>query len=914
MLRRVLVIAVTALQLVVFSALAVWTVTAWKQIGWTGFAFNSQLEEEAERTAAMAPFRTSSRQVTAVAPRSPAARAGVTEGEKVVSVNGIDVADVDGLRRLGRDARTGDSIAYRLEADGAEREVVLQLESPFTSPFVVAGMASSLTVGVVWLVISLLVLWSRPRAATANVFFVLASTGAALYFVWGLGELLWPDLRGILPTMAGALPWIFIGVLTLLSILFGNFLLHLALIFPKPRPVVARWPRVLAWVHTVPFLYVAAVVAIVASARLTRTIPGLVAFVLLAAVLALVLSLRLARAARSQGLRSALLARPLQVQLLAIVAVGLLGPVIRLLPEGAGIAVGIAMGVFTAVYLVGCIVVYSVLTCVALFRSYRESGVDVQRQVRWPLWGTLTAVAASVVITLFSIAFAFVATRLGVSAYTFTTVTNSATKAVYLLIPLSFAFAILKHRLLDIDVIIRKTVIYSGVTGIVLALYLLLAGLSGGVLVRVAGLQGETATILTTLAVVALFVPIRNRVQAFVDRRFFQRERDLERALQRIAALVLGDARLAEVLPAIADEVQRGLQCRNVALFVLAPDGRDYRLEASVGLADERFPDLRLPRSGARQAPGTKLLPTADNEVLRAVRTAMAAVPSQGSDALGVVSIGSRLDGEPFDADDEAFLEAAADQLSLAVGRSRQHRAEAELSQAREIQRSLLPSTLPEIDGVRVAARWQPAREVSGDYYDVLKLDDRRLALCVGDVVGKGMPAALLMSSLQASLKAVAAQTPSPAEVCSRVRQVMLASLQGGTFVTFFYGVLDRGAGRVTYCNAGHNPPLLVRSDGTIVRLDVGGPIFARIASDRPYQEASVMVGPGDRIVLFTDGVTEAMDAAGEMFDERRLEDLLLRTRAAGADEIEQAVTAAVLEHARDGLQDDLTLVVAATF
>lgn len=911
MTRKILVVAAAAVQFVVFTILVAWTVAHWQRIGWTGLSFNQALSEEAERASQAGPFSVGSQEVTAIAPRSPAAGADIREGDRVVRVNAIEVDDLRGLQRLDSEARAGDVITYRLERNGNEHEITVTLVSPFTSPFVVANMASTVAVGLIWLLISLLVFWSRPRARTANVFFLLASAGAALYLMWAAGELLWPNLRGIVPTALSVRSWVFFGLVTLLSLAFVNLLLHLALVFPKPRPVVKSWPKVFVWIHTLPFLLFVGLGAMVGAARLGRSAPGLLVLEAVLAAVAIGVSIRLVRAARSEGPTAALRSRPLAVQLLVIAVVCHLGLVIRLLPDSASVAVGIAIGLAIMIHLLGSLTVFSVLTCVSLYRSYRESGVDVQRQVRWPLWGTVTAVAASIVIVLFSLGIGFLSQKLGITAYTFTTITNSVTKAVYLLIPLSFAFAILKYRLLDIDFIIRKTVIYSAVTGIVLAVYLVVAGLSGAVLVRTAGLEGETAAIFTTLAVVALFVPIRNRVQSFVDRRFFQRERDLERALQTIAALVLDDARLGAVLPAIADEVQRGLRCRNVAIFVLSPDGRDYRLAASVGLADERVADIRLPRTAVTEVQGKKLIAVADNDALRSVGARTAAVASRGVDPLGIVSVGSRLDGEPFDTEDEAFLGAAADQLSLAIGRSRQHRAESELSQAREIQRSLLPSALPEIGGVKVAARWQPAREVSGDYYDVLRLDERRLALCVGDVVGKGMPAALLMSSLQASLKAVAAQTPSPREVCSRVRQVMLGSLQGGTFVTFFYGVLDRGAGRFTYCNAGHNPPLLVREDGTIVPLDVGGPIFARITSDQPYQEASVAVGPGDRIVLYTDGVTEAFDEAGEMFGEARLEDILLRCRSAGADEIEQAVTAAVLEHARDGLQDDLTLVVA---
>jgi sigma-B regulation protein RsbU (phosphoserine phosphatase) len=912
MTRKILVLSVVAVQLVVFGTLTLWTIQQWRDAGWTGLAYNASLSPDAERAARAAPFPSRSQQIIAVAPRSPAAGADLTGEERVLSVNGIAVDDVARLRELSQTLRAGDPVTYTLRDDRGEREITLPLESPFKSPFVITSMVITLAVGLIWLAISLLVFWSRPQARTANVFFLLASTGASLYFVWALGELRWPDLRGIVPTTMAAGPWIFIGVITVLSILFGNFLLHLALVFPKPRPVVERWPRIFVWLHTLPFLVFVGVGGMIGTAQLTRPILGLVAFEIVVAGLGIWLAIRLVRAVRSEGWKNGLLHRPLAVEGLVILAICQLGQIIRLLPDSSAIIVGIFVGLMIALSLVGLITLYSVLTCISLFRSYRESGVDVQRQVRWPLWGTLTAVAISVAVTVFSLGIGLLTTRLGISSYTLTTIANSITKAVYLLIPLSFAFAILKYRLLDIDVIIRKTVIYSGVTGIVLALYLGLAGLSGAVLVRTAGLHGETATIVTTLAVVALFVPIRNRVQRFVDRRFFQRERDLEAARRNISQLVLATTELDHILPTMADEIQRALNCRNVAIFALAPEGGVLRCEASVGLPEERLSSLKLGPTSPVFASDDRIVRSAADEPLRKAKSEVAAIARRSGDPIGVVSVGSRLDGDELDGDDEAFLEHAADQLSLAVGRARQDRAESELARARDIQRSLLPATVPQIEGIAIATRWQPAREVSGDYYDVLRLDDHRLALCIGDVVGKGMPAALLMSSLQASLKAVAHQTDSPKEVCTRVREVMLASLKGGTFVTFFYCLVDRDTNRLSYCNAGHNPPFLVRADGTVVRLDVGGPIIARIAAERPYQEAAVAIGPGDRILLFTDGVTEAMNVDGDMFEDDRLEALLLAHRSASPQDLEQIVTNAVLEHARGTLQDDLTLIVAA--
>lgn len=211
-----------------------------------------------------------------------------------------------------------------------------------------------------------------------------------------------------------------------------------------------------------------------------------------------------------------------------------------------------------------------------------------------------------------------------------------------------------------------------------------------------------------------------------------------------------------------------------------------------------------------------------------------------------------------------------------------------------------------------MVAQWRPAREVSGDYYDVLRLDESRLAVCIGDVVGKGMPAALLMSSLQAAVKAVATPGAEPAKVCSQVRSVVTSNLQGGKFVTFFFAIVDGRAKQLVYTNCGHNQPVLVRRDGSATRLSEGGPAFARLMRELPFKQGLVALERGDRLVLFTDGVSEAEDIHGEQFGEDRLEALVVENREATAPDLERILTDAVVEHADGELQDDLTLVVLA--
>jgi sigma-B regulation protein RsbU (phosphoserine phosphatase) len=472
---------------------------------------------------------------------------------------------------------------------------------------------------------------------------------------------------------------------------------------------------------------------------------------------------------------------------------------------------------------------------------------------------------------------------------------------------------------MDIDLIIRKTVIYTSVTGFVVVVYLILAGVSGLALVRSAGLESQAATVVATLLVVALFVPVRNRIQRLVDRFFFQRERDTEASVARVATTVAESVSMEAMTLAIAEELQRTLRCRSVAVLVRRAASDHLAVEATVGLPETAISGLTLKtgspilrRAGVHVVKGREEWTEEEGRFFKQTGAERAVIGRRGDEALGLITLGRKLSREPFDDEDEVYLEAVVGQLAVGVGRLRGRRAELEFAQALQIQKSLLPSEIPQIDGVDVVARWQPAREVSGDYYDVLRLDEKRLAVCIGDVVGKGMPAALLMSSLQAAVKAVAIGDADPAKVCTQVRSVVTSNLSGGRFVTFFLAVVDGDSRRLSYANCGHNQPVLVRRDGTSVRLSEGGPAFARLMRDLGYTTGEISLEPGDRLVLFTDGVSEAANAGGEQFGEDRLEGLIVEHRRKTAGELESTVSTAVLGHADGNLQDDLTLVVVA--
>jgi phosphoserine phosphatase RsbU/P len=233
---------------------------------------------------------------------------------------------------------------------------------------------------------------------------------------------------------------------------------------------------------------------------------------------------------------------------------------------------------------------------------------------------------------------------------------------------------------------------------------------------------------------------------------------------------------------------------------------------------------------------------------------------------------------------------------------------EEELKRAREIQQMLLPSTLPQLDGVQIAGAWQPAREVGGDYFDVIQLDKDRLGICVGDVAGKGITAALLMANLQASFRAFATPEASPQVVCTKLNKFLCANIASGKFVTFFYAVLDAEARILTYENAGHSPGLLLRSNGTTETLQGGGAVLGALP-DWIYQDYTVQLQPGDQLLLSTDGITEAENAKLEEFGEGRLLEAA-RARQGSALEVQRAIMQQVTAFCAGNFRDDATLLV----
>lgn len=230
-----------------------------------------------------------------------------------------------------------------------------------------------------------------------------------------------------------------------------------------------------------------------------------------------------------------------------------------------------------------------------------------------------------------------------------------------------------------------------------------------------------------------------------------------------------------------------------------------------------------------------------------------------------------------------------------------------EQQEAAQIQRALMPGEIPAGDGLTIVASSKSARNVGGDYYDVIRLEGQRSAVCIADVVGKGMGAALLMSNLQAAVRMLAPEISEPKTFCNRVNRAISGNNFPGKFITFFYCVLDTAQHRVDFTNAGHNWPVLAHVDGTCERLSSEDVVLGTVR-DWNYHQMSADIRSGDRLVLFTDGITECADAEGTEFGEDRLVELISRNVHLPPDQLKDSILKAAECHGN--FVDDATLIV----
>jgi sigma-B regulation protein RsbU (phosphoserine phosphatase) len=283
----------------------------------------------------------------------------------------------------------------------------------------------------------------------------------------------------------------------------------------------------------------------------------------------------------------------------------------------------------------------------------------------------------------------------------------------------------------------------------------------------------------------------------------------------------------------------------------------------------------------------------------------------------GLILLGERITKQPYSEADIEFIYSVGSLAIISIENKRlfleeleKQKMEEELELAREIQQNLLPQTLPLFSNFDIAAVNMSSKQVGGDYYDVIQFDENNFYMAIADVSGKGTPASLLMANIQAFLQVVCRHGLEIEKSTALINDLISANTSDGRFITFFWALINNEEKKMTYVNAGHNHPLLIRN-GKIRKLHKGGMILGVMETTIPYDSETINLQKDDVIVLFTDGISEAMNKEFEEFSDERLEENSVKLSSFSAKEILDGITNEVTHFTKGASQsDDITMVV----
>jgi sigma-B regulation protein RsbU (phosphoserine phosphatase) len=515
-----------------------------------------------------------------------------------------------------------------------------------------------------------------------------------------------------------------------------------------------------------------------------------------------------------------------------------------------------------------------------------------------------------------------------------------------LLFPVTLAYVIVVQRAMDVRVVLRQGLQYGLAKSGIRVLQAILSVITVYFAVKV--VTDPTMNLAWKGAVIALGAvqvwALRwraGKLRTWTDRRFFREAYDAEQVLSELSDHVRSIVETRPLIETVAGRISETLHIPHIA--VLLGGSGPYRPAYALGYSTP--PDVIFPPGAGtvkvleeQKEPARVYLDDPeswlyrDPEVSEKDRVSLALLDAElllplsaRNRLLGFISLGPKRSDEPYSSADVRLLKSVAAQTGLALENARlmsaiadevaqRERLNREVEIAREVQERLFPQKFPPISGIDYAGACRPALGVGGDYYDFLALPGGQLGIAVGDVSGKGIAAALMMASLQASLRGEATRAPENlATLISNVNRQVFETSSSNRYATFFYAQYNPATRQLTYVNAGHNPPMLFHdSDGAwqVARLETGGTVVGLLESS-PYQQGSLTIAPGDIFVAFTDGISEAMNGADEEWGEEPLAETVKACDGLAASEIiSRVMQAADVFVAGAKQHDDMTVVV----
>lgn len=546
-----------------------------------------------------------------------------------------------------------------------------------------------------------------------------------------------------------------------------------------------------------------------------------------------------------------------------------------------------------------------ILLCLANlgYKLVGETGADERRRLRVLVWGLLVGRGPLLAAEIVTVTTGF--NVLNSDRYFWIAVNIMM---ALILVPATFAYVLVVQRAMDVGVIVRQGLQYAFARRSVEILRFVLAGVMILVLVNLSfdASFSHAARLLTLAAFVLVILgmePAVRWLRTWVDRRFFREAVHGENLLSDLSDQLRTLAEPQQVLASVTARIRQALHVERVDAWL------DGQVPAAVA---------------ERVKTGAALIATDEpNEWLRAAHAELVLPIAPRQQLLGVLTLGPKRSEEPYSDRDIRLLESVTHQAGLALENAQlastvAHEAaqreilQRELDLAREVQTRLLPKQEPSIPGLETAGLCRPAQSIGGDYYDYLALASGAFVLAIGDVAGKGVPAALLMSNLQAALRGLTvSSTLDVPALTSQLNQLVYDSTPSNRFITFLYSVYEPATRRWICSTAGHNPAALLRAGSHEVEWLRTKGLGLGLKRSARFEQLERTLAPGDLLLLYTDGLTEAVNTAGDEFSEERLARCLVKHRHLPATQLRDALVRDVDAFAGAAPQhDDMTLIL----
>lgn len=559
---------------------------------------------------------------------------------------------------------------------------------------------------------------------------------------------------------------------------------------------------------------------------------------------------------------------------------------------------------------------------------FRTTDPEARRKIRVIFWGTVVGLVPNLV---------------DLSAHIFMNFRDptwlvTALIATSFLFPSSFAYAVVKHRVLEIPVLLKRSARYVLVQrGFTVLLSLLSIGLTLlfalsfprylGPVMGVAQPAGIALGVLFGTVLLWGGSKVHKRVSGKIDRAFFRSAYDARVILEDLAEKTRASRDHGQLAHLLEHHLREALQPSSVVVYF---EENDDSLTAAAGAVPKEFRTIpaKLPiLAELAQRGQTWEFPGAGEDAVESSGLSLlhpeCLVPVSGRDAslAGLLLLGPRLSEEPYSGEDKRLLVSIAGQVGTVLENIRlageiagrmeaERRVAREMEIAKDVQTRLLPQEIPHLKTLDCAAQCIEARSVGGDYYDFLDLGPDRVGFILADVSGKGVHAALLMANLQAYLRSQSGITPlDPLRLLQQANRTLWKATASEHFATLFFAIYDDRTRQVVYVNCGHNPPIWLRQDASVQRLPATATVIGLFEQWECSAE-QMRVAPGDLLVIFSDGVTEAAHNEEE-YGEARLIHELQACRHLPANEIVEVILASVQEFSAGAQSDDLTLMIA---